>query len=108
MVPICDPYANPIWDAHIGPYIKSHMGPLLVPYLLLTGEVFTFLSILFYPITLQDDFATIPFHFILFPAALIELAKSIPVHSLILSSHLLLCIPLLRVPFTVSCRTIFA
>ena len=48
------------------------------------------------PITLEgrwgttDKFATIPFHLDLFSAALVELAKSIPVHSLILSSHLIL------------------
>ena len=42
-------------------------------------------SILFYPITLEgrrgttDEFATIPFHLDLFSAALVELAKSIPV-----------------------------
>ena len=47
----------------------------------------------FYPITLEgrrgttDEFATIPFHLDLFSAALVELTKSIPVHSLILSSH---------------------
>ena len=41
---------------------------------------------LVYPITLQgrwattDDFPTIPFHLVLFSAALVELAKSIPVH----------------------------
>ena len=57
-------------------------------------------SILFYPITLEgrrgttDEFATIPFHLDLFSAALVELAKSIPVHSLILSSHLFFCLPL--------------
>ena len=54
-------------------------------------------SILFYPITLggrwciTDEFATIPFHLDLFSAALVELAKSIPVHSLILSSHFFFC-----------------
>ena len=59
-----------------------------------------FYSILFYPITLggrrgtTDEFATIPFHLDLFSAALVELAKSIPVHSLILSSHLFFCLPL--------------
>ena len=42
------------------------------------------LSILFYPITLEglrgttDEFATIPFRLVLFSAALVELAKSIP------------------------------
>ena len=72
------------------------------------------LSILFYPITLEgrrgttDEFATIPFHLDLFSAALVELAKSIPVHSLILSSHLFFCLPLFLFPFTVPCRIVFA
>ena len=71
-------------------------------------------SILFYPITLGgrrgtiDEFATIPFHLDLFSAALVELAKSIPVHSLILSSHLFFCLPLFLFPFTVPCRIVFA
>ena len=71
-------------------------------------------SILFYPITLEgrrdttDEFATIPFHFVLFSAALVELTKSIPVHSLILSSHLFFCLPLFLFPFTVPCWIIFA
>ena len=73
-----------------------------------------YLSILFYPITLEgrrgttDEFATIPFHLDLFSAALVELAKSIPVHSLILSSHLFFCLPLFLFPFTVPCRIVFA
>ena len=55
---------------------------------------------LFYSITLKgrrgttDELVTIPFHLVLFLTALVELAKSIPVHSLILSSHLLFCLPL--------------
>ena len=67
-----------------------------------------FYSILFYPITLEgrrgttDEFATIPFHLDLFSAALVELAKSIPVHSLILSSHIFFCLPLFLFPFTVN------
>ena len=71
-------------------------------------------SILFYPITLEgrqstkDEFATIPFYFVLFSAALVELAKSIPVHSLILSTHLFFCLPLFLFPFTVPCRIVFA
>ena len=70
--------------------------------------------ILFYPITLEgrrgitDEFATIPFHLDLFSAALVELAKSIPVHSLILSSHLFFRLPLFLFPFTVPCRIVFA
>ena len=71
-------------------------------------------SILFYFITLEgrrgttDEFATIPFHLDLFSAALVELAKSIPVHYLILSSHLFFCLPLFLFPFTVPCRIVFA
>ena len=73
-----------------------------------------FYSILFYPITLEgrrgttDEFATTPFHLDLFSAALVELAKSIPVHSLILSFHLFFCLPLFLFPFTVPCRIVFA
>ena len=72
------------------------------------------LSILFYPITLEghrgttDEFATIPFHLDLFSAALVELAKSIPVHSLMLSSRFFFCLPLFLFPFTVPCRIVFA
>ena len=73
-----------------------------------------FYSILFYPITLEgrrgttDEFATTTFHLDLFSAALVELAKFIPVHSLILSSHLFFCLPLFLFPFTVPCRIVFA
>ena len=73
-----------------------------------------FYSILFYPITLEgrrgttDEIVTIPFHLVLFSAALVELAKSIPVHSLILSSHLFVCLPLYLFPFNVPCRIVFA
>ena len=71
-------------------------------------------SILFYPITVEGrrgttyEFATIPFHLVLFSAALVELAKSIPVHSLILSSHLFYCLPLFLFPFTMPCKIVFA
>ena len=64
-------------------------------YLIMTtyvsGNQIQKVSILFYPISLggrrgtTDEFATIPFHLDLFSAALVELAKSIPVHSLILN-----------------------
>ena len=69
---------------------------------------------LFYLITLEgrrgttDEFVTFHFHLVLFSAALVEMAKPIPVHSLILSSHLFLCLPLLLIPFTVPCRVVFA
>ena len=39
-----------------------------------------------------DDFATIVLHFSLFSIALWDLANSKPVHSLMLSSHLFLCL----------------
>ena len=55
-----------------------------------------------------DDVATIPFHPSLSSAALRESSNPIPVHSLMLSSHLFFCLPLLRVPFTVPCRIVFA
>ena len=48
-----------------------------------------------------DDFATSFFHFYLFPTALWDLANSRPVHLLMLSSHLPLCLPCLLPPFTV-------
>ena len=75
---------------------------------------FLFCSILYYSISLEcrrgitDDFATIPFHLVLFSAALVKLAKSIPAHSLTLSCHLSFCLPLLLFPFTVPFRTVFA
>ena len=75
---------------------------------------FLFYSILFYPIALEgcrdtiDEFATIPFHLVLFSAALVELAKSIPVHSLILSFHLFFCLPFVLCPYTVPCRIALA
>ena len=75
---------------------------------------FHFYSILFYPIALEscrdttDEFATIPFHLVPFSAALVELAKSIPVHSLILSFHLFFCLPFALCPYTVPCMIAFA
>ena len=58
----------------------------------------------FSPQTLEDcwgityDFTTIPFHLVLL---------SIPVHSLILFSHLFFSLPLLLFLFIVLCRTVF-
>ena len=70
--------------------------------------------VLFYPITLEvrrgttDEFATTTFHLVIFSAAQVELAKSIPVHSLILSSHLFFCLSRFLFPFTVLCMIVFA
>ena len=54
-----------------------------------------------------DDVATILFHPSLSSVALRESPNPIPVHSLMLSSHLF-CLPLFLAPFSVSCRTVFA
>ena len=51
-----------------------------------------------------DDFATSFVNFSLFSTALWDLANSRPVHSLMLSSHLFLCLPCLLSPFTVPCK----
>ena len=56
----------------------------------------------------SDEFATIPFHLILFSAALVELAK-IPVHSLIIVfPSLFLSTSSSLFPFPVPCRIVFA
>ena len=65
------------------------------------------------PLTLKvvggttDDFTTIPFHPSLSSAALRVSPNPIPIHSLMLSSHLFFCLPLLLAPFTVPCRIVF-
>ena len=51
-----------------------------------------------------DDFATTFLHFSLFSTALWDLPNSRPVHSLMSSSHLFLCLPCLLPPFTVPCK----
>ena len=55
-----------------------------------------------------DDFATSFLHFPLLSTALWDLADSRPVHSLMLSSHLFLCLPCLLPPFTVPCKMVLA
>ena len=55
-----------------------------------------------------DDVATISFHPSLSSAALRESPNPIPVHSLMLSSHLFFCLPILFAPFTVPCRIVIA
>ena len=55
-----------------------------------------------------DDFTTSFLHFPLLPTALWNLANSRPVHSLMLSSHLFLCLPCLFPPFTVPCKMVLA
>ena len=54
------------------------------------------------------DFATSFLHLSLFSTALWDLVNSRPVHSLMLSSHLLLCLPCLLPPFTVPCKMVLA
>ena len=55
-----------------------------------------------------DDCVTSFLHFSLLSTALWDLANSRPVHSLMLSSHLFLCLPCLLPPFTVPCRMVLA
>ena len=84
------------------------------PSMYLIAPHLAFYSILFYLITLEgrrgitDEFATTHSHLVLFSAALVEPAKSIPVHSLMFSSHVFFCLPLFLFPVTVPCRIVFA
>ena len=55
-----------------------------------------------------DDFATSFLHFSLFSTALWDLANSRPVHSLMLSSHLILYLLVFFPPFTVPCKMVLA
>ena len=55
-----------------------------------------------------DDFTTSFPHCPLFSTAPCNLANSRPVHSLMLSSHLLLCLPCLLPLFTVPCKMVSA
>ena len=55
-----------------------------------------------------DDIATSFLLFSPFSTALWDLAISWPVHSLMLSSHLFLCLPCLLQPFTVPCKMVLA
>ena len=55
-----------------------------------------------------DDFTTSFLHSSLFSTALWDLANSRPVNSLMLSSHLFLCLPCLLSPFTVPCKIVLA
>ena len=55
-----------------------------------------------------DDFTTSFLHFRLFSTVLWDLSNSGPVRSLMLSSHLFLCLPCLLPPFTVSCKMVLA
>ena len=52
------------------------------------------------------DFTTSFLHFSMFSTALWDLLNSRPVHSLMLSSHLFLCLPYLLPPFTVPSKMI--
>ena len=54
--------------------------------------------------TLQQKLSILPC--LLLPSG--NLTSTIPVHSLMLSSHLFFCLPRLLASFTVSCRTVFA
>ena len=55
-----------------------------------------------------DNFATSFLHFALFSTALRDFPNSRPVHSLMLSSRLFLCLPCLLPPLTVPCKMVLA
>ena len=55
-----------------------------------------------------DDFSTSFLQFSLFSTALWDLPNPRPVHSLMLSSHLFLCLPCSLSPFTVPCKMVLA
>ena len=55
-----------------------------------------------------DDFATSFLHFSLFSTALWDLPNSMPVNSLMLSSHLFLCPPCFLPPFPAPCKMVLA
>ena len=55
-----------------------------------------------------DDFTPSFLHFSLFSTALWDLANSRPGHSLMLSSHLFLCLPCLPPLITVPCKMVLA
>ena len=55
-----------------------------------------------------DDFATTFLHFSLFSTALWDLADSRPVHCLMLSSHLFLCLPCFLPRFTMPFKMVLA
>ena len=56
----------------------------------------------------KDDRATTVLHSSLFSAFRRASPNFNPVHSVMLSSHLFFCLPLLLPPYTVPCRIIFA
>ena len=78
------------------------------------GLCLTTIIIIIYSLTARvvgrttDDFATSFLHFPLFSTAIWDLANSRPVHSLMLSSHLFLCLPCLLPPFTVPSKMVLA
>ena len=52
------------------------------------------------------DFASSFLHFSLFSTAFWDLVNCRPVHSMMLSSHVFLCLPCLLPPFTVPCKMV--
>ena len=101
-------------DRLVSLFKKKKKKKTYLPYFRIDLLSFLFFGLLVYPITLEgsrsttNDFETTLFHLVLFSAALVELAKSIPVHFLILSSYLFFCLPLVLFPFTVPSRIVFA
>ena len=85
----------------------SYLSPLVI----------IIIIIIIYPITarvvgapqmISQPVSSIFLHFSLFSAALWDLVNCRPVHYLMLSSHLFLCLPCLLHPFTVPCKIVLA
>ena len=70
----------------------------------LTARVFGALQM----INFASSFFSLSHHFSLFSTAFWDLANSRPVHSLMPSSHLFLCLPCLLPSFTVPCKMVVA
>ena len=90
-------------------FIKSNSPPALF---VLKWQS-SFIIIIIYPLTTRVVGAsrmTMQPVFFIFPCSppLWDLPNSRPVHSLMLSSHLFLCLPCLLPPFTVPCKMVWA
>ena len=78
-----------------------------------SSVIIIIIIIIIYPLTArvvrvpQVIFETTFLHFYLFSTALWNLPNSRPVHSLMLSSYLFLCLPCLLPPFTVPWKMVF-
>ena len=90
-------FLNPLWDIRLTSPHKA--ASLISTHLSLNSEGRWGTT---------DDFATSFLHVPVLSTALWDLANSRPLHSLMLSSHLFLCLPCLLPRFTVPCKMVLA